>query len=377
MISAIQVRAVALALAFGLTASCTTTLPSTQSTPTGIAAAIDGGQLEGAPYRVEIPNNWNGELVMLLHGYEPKGVPRESPWPQNEASPIFLSQGYAVAESAYSSQGWSVSEALSDNEQLRSYFTAKYAKPDRTYLVGFSLGGHIALASLEKYGDRYDGALSLCGVNVPAAVAFEEGILTSIVSFEYFFPGIMGLAPGGLSDTASPPMLNPQAIEAALAENEASATILANRLEIPRAGLAGALMLNYMVLREVQTRSGGFPVDNSTISYAGFGDDVAFNKGVRRYSGDRNAMTYLAAAADLTGRFDKPVVIQSNNNDPTVPKRFESIYPNLAFAEDPAARLISLPSVGEGHCDFSPDQIHAAFGTLTNWVKSGTRPETP
>lgn len=377
MISAIQVRAVALALVFGVTAGCTTTLPSTQSTPTGVGPAIDSGQLEGAPYRVEIPNNWNGELVMLLHGYEPKGVPRESPWPQNDASPIFLSQGYAVAESAYTSQGWSVSEALPDNEQLRSYFTDKHAKPNRTYLVGFSLGGHIALASLEKYGDRYDGALSLCGVNVPAAVAFEEGILTSLVSFDYFFPGIMGLASGGLSDTASPPMLDPQAIEAALAENEASATILANRLEIPRVGLAGALMLNYMVLREAQTRSGGFPVDNSTISYAGFGDDVAFNKGVRRYAGDRNAMSYLAAAADLAGRFDKPVVIQSNNNDPTVPKRFESIYPTLAFAADPDARLVSLPSVGEGHCDFSPDQIQAAFGTLTNWVESGTRPETP
>lgn len=377
MISTIQVRAVALAIVLGASVGCASTLPGTHSTPAGIGAAIDSGQLEGAPYRVEIPSNWNGELVMLLHGYEPKGVPRESPWPQNEASPIFLSQGYAVAESAYTSQGWSVSDALPDNEQLRSYFTDKHAKPNRTYLVGFSLGGHIALASLEKYGDRYDGALSLCGVNVPAAIAFEEGILTSLVSFDYFFPGVMGLASEGLSDSASPPMLDPQAIEVALAENEASATILANRLEIPRTGLAGALMLNYMVLREAQTRSGGFPVDNTAISYAGFGDDVAFNKGVRRYAGDRSAMSYLAGAADLTGRFDKPVVIQSNNNDPTVPERFESIYPALAFAAGTAAQLVSLPSVGEGHCDFSPDQIQAAFGTLVNWVKSGTRPESP
>ena len=26
--------------------------------------------------RIDIPNNWNHELVMLLHGYEPKGSPR-------------------------------------------------------------------------------------------------------------------------------------------------------------------------------------------------------------------------------------------------------------------------------------------------------------
>src|SRR5690606_27537916 len=158
--------------------------------------------------------------------------------------------------------------------------------------------------------------------------------------------------------------------------NEAAATILVNRLEIPRAGLAGALMLNYMVLREAQTRSDGFPADNMAVSYVGFGDDAAFNRGVRRYAGDRRALGSLAGIADLTGRFDKPVVIQSNNNDPTVPKRFESIYPALAFAADPAAPLVSLPSVGEGHCDFTPDQIQAAFGTLTHWVKSGTRPDS-
>ncbi|MEN1930210.1 hypothetical protein WCE37_14640 [Luteimonas sp. MJ250] len=376
MLSRIQVRALVIAFVVGTTAGCASTLSSTRSSPADVGAAIDSGQLGDAPYRVEIPESWNGELVMLLHGYEPRGVPRESPWPQNDASPIFLSQGYAVAESAYTSQGWSVRDALPDNEQLRSYFADKHAEPNRTYLVGFSLGGHIALASLEKYGERYYGALSLCGVNVPTSIAFEEGILTSLVSFDYFFPGAMGLAPGGLSDPASPPMLDPEAIEAVLAGNEAAATILVNRLEIPRAGLAGALMLNYMVLREAQTRSDGFPADNMAVSYVGFGDDAAFNRGVRRYAGDRRALGSLAGIADLTGRFDKPVVIQSNNNDPTVPKRFESIYPALAFAADPAAPLVSLPSVGEGHCDFTPDQIQAAFGTLTHWVKSGTRPDS-
>lgn len=373
----IQARAVALTFVLAAVGGCSSAFASTRGNAAEVAAALDSGTLLNAPYRVEIPGNWNGELVMLLHGYEPKGAPRQSPWPQNQASAIFLSQGYAVAESAYASQGWSVSDALGDNERLRAYFTGKYAKPRRTYLVGFSLGGHIALASLEKYGDRYDGALSLCGVNVPAATAFDEAVLTSLVSYDYFFPGAMGLAAGGLPDPASPAMLETQAIETALAKNEASAALLSNRLEIPRAGLAGALLLNYMVLREAQTRYGGFPVDNTKKVYMGFGDDVAFNRGVRRYAGDPGAMRHLAGAADLTGRFDKPVVIQSSNGDPTVPKRFGSIYPTLAFAANPAAQLVSLPSVGEGHCDFSTEQIQAAFGTLVDQVKRGKRPHRP
>jgi hypothetical protein len=74
------------------------------------------------------------------------------------------------------------------------------------------------------------------------------------VAFDYFFPGSMGLASGGLSDPASPFMLDPEALEASLKSNETAAAILSTRLEIPRAGLAGALILNNMVLREMQAR---------------------------------------------------------------------------------------------------------------------------
>src|SRR4249920_3249010 len=111
--------------------------------------------LEGAPYRIDIPDHWNGALVMLMHGYEPKGMPRGEPWPQNEAAPVFLQRGYAVAASAFSSQGWAVAEAVPDNERLRQYFVATYAKPQHTYAVGISLGGYEALASLEQNGKRY------------------------------------------------------------------------------------------------------------------------------------------------------------------------------------------------------------------------------
>jgi hypothetical protein len=33
-----------------------------------------------------------------------------------------------------------------------------------------------------------------------------------------------------------------------------------------------------------------------------------------------------------------------------------------------------LPRVGEGHCDFTPEQIGNAFAALTDWVVSGKRP---
>ncbi len=371
-------RVASFALSISLITSCTSTPPlATHASPMADAPKIDNGTLGNAPYRIDIPANWNGELVMLLHGYEPKGFPRETPWPQNEATPVFLSQGYAVAASAYSSQGWSVADAVPDNEQLRVHFNTKYGNPRNTYLVGFSLGGHVALSSLEKYGKNYAGALSLCGVNVSATKAFDDHVLTSLVAFDYFFPGAMGLASGGLSDPASPYMLDPEALETSLKSNETDAAVLSTRLEIPRAGLAGALMLNNMVLREMQMRAGGMPVGNDTKVYSGFGDDAAFNKGVRRYSGDQNATKYVADNAELKGRIQKPVVLQSNNNDPTVPTRFNATYPVLVKVAGRTNNLVTLPSIGDGHCDFKPEEIQSAFVKLAGWVSSGHRPKNP
>lgn len=374
----ILTRAAASVLALGLVGGCASTPPTAQRTPARInVPVVESGTLDHAPYRVDIPGNWNGELVMLLHGYEPKGAPREALWPQNEATPVFLSQGYAVAASAYASQGWSVADAIPDNERLRSYFVSRHGNPHRTYLVGFSLGGHIAVASLEEHGSKYSGALSLCGVNVPAAFAFNESVLTSLVAFDYLFPDVLGLASGGIPDPASPPMLDTEAMEAALKNDEAAAAVLSKRLEIPRPALAGALMLNYMVLREMQTRAGGFPVDNRATVYSGFGDDAAFNMGVRRYAGDKSAMEYLANHARLSGRISKPLVVQSNNDDPTVPHRLNSIYPTLVKSAGRSRQLAVLPSVGEGHCSFSPEQIQDAFEKLSVWVDGGPRPGNP
>lgn len=367
------VRFGAFALAIGFIAGCGSlaAAPGPKDVP-----VLDSGDLEQAPYRVDIPANWNGELVMLLHGYEPKGMPRATPWPQNEASAGFLTDGYAVAQSAYASQGWAVADALDDNERLRSYFSQKYGAPRHTYLVGFSLGGQVALTSLEKHPDQYDGALSLCGVNAPTTRVFEDA-LTSLVAFDYFFPNAAELPPSGISDPAAPVMDQGSVVtaaESALAGNESAAGILAAHAQVSREGLAGVISLHYLLLREMQERAGGMPVDNRATNYSGFGDDVAFNKGVHRYSGGDAAMRYLLGAGSLSGKITKPVVLQYNNNDPTVPERYHLIYPTMVSAAGGEIQPLTLPPVGDGHCDFSPEQVRDAFKDLTGWSNSGHRP---
>lgn len=330
------------------------------------ASAVDTGVLQGAPYRVDIPTHWNGELVMLLHGFEPIGTPRPTPKPLGEEAPVFLASGYAVAQSSYATQGWAVDDALRDNERLRAWFTRKHGQPKRTWVVGFSMGGYVVLSSLEHFGKRYDGALSLCGANVPGTRVAED-LLTSLVAFDYFFPHAAGLPPGGLADPAAPALGQMQvmhAVDAALKTNEVAAQILARHAQVSRENLAGALGVYYLVLHQMTTRAKGLPVDNRKTVYAGFGDDGAFNRGVHRYAGDPQAMRYVAAATSLSGKIHKPLVLEYNHDDPLITAHFQSVYPAMVQSAHGRAPTV-LPPVGEGHCGFSPEQIKQTFETLT------------
>lgn len=329
------------------------------SGPVGVS-----GVLDDAPWRIDIPQDWNGDLVMLLHGYEPVGVPRESEHPANPAAGVFLARGYAVAASAYASQGWAVAEALVDNERLREHFIQTYGQPRRTFVSGFSMGGHLSLAIIEREAKHYDGALSFCGANAPAAEMFDDGIMTTLVALDYFFPAALALPAGGLVDPQAPPGVDPAQIEAALATNETLARQLATRLQIPRDGLAGTSALFYLVLREMQQRAGGQPVDNRNTRYQGFGDDAAFNRGVRRYAGDPQAIDYTARNASLSGQPRDPVVILSNAIDPTIQPRFDTRYAELAKQAGAADWVTVMPTVGEGHCNFSFEQMDAGLVAL-------------
>lgn len=311
--------------------------PENKATST---ATVDTGVLKGAPYRVDIPAHWNGDLVMQLHGFEPIGTPRPAPRPPGEEASPFLAAGYALAQSSYASQGWAVDDALRDSERLRAWFVRRHGQPRHTYVVGFSMGGYVVLTSLEQHGRHYDGGLSLCGANVPGTRVFDD-ILTSVVAFDYFFPRTPGLPPGGLADPAAPALSQMEvmhAVDAALQTDKHAAQLLATHLHVSRERLAGAIGVHYLVLHQMQQRAKGMPVDNRATVYAGFGDDAAFNRGVRRYAGDPQAMRYLAVATSLSGKIHKPLVLQYNHDDFLIPVRYQSVYSAMVqSAHDPAA----------------------------------------
>lgn len=123
-----------------------------QSQAQKIVAKADSGTINGADYKIVFPANWKGKLVMYAHGYEVKGlVPKNSKAPGFLSSLApFLERGFAVAASDYSIQDYAVVQGVNETEALRKYFVKKYGKPDTTFMVGGSMGGAIAIATMEN-----------------------------------------------------------------------------------------------------------------------------------------------------------------------------------------------------------------------------------
>lgn len=340
--------------------------PAWGKPPVTTALHTETGTLQGAPWRIDVPAHWNGELVMYAHGFEPIGTPRPDPWPGNPWTEALGKAGYAVAQSGYRSQGWAVKDAVDDLEHLRARFLLQHPGTRRTWIMGFSMGGAVAIATLERLPGHYAGGASLCGANLPGSVLAIE-TLTSLLAFDYFFPNAAGLPAAGLAsaEAASLPqgaMYAP--IEAAVQADPDAAAVLARRLELQPRELADTVSLHALVFQQLVARAGGMPVGNLTTVYAGFGDDKAFNAGVRRMAADATAQARLDRDLALSGDLRRPLLLQYNRDDPSVTPRFEPVYPALAARAGAAAQVTTLPPAGTGHCDFTPEQIVEAVVTL-------------
>jgi hypothetical protein len=165
----------------------------------GVATAqqvIDGVTADGALYRFLVPSPWNGQLVVYAHGYVPAGSPLALPNTPIElaAFQAITSQGFAVAMSSYAENGWAVKNGAQTTHQLRGLFASKVSNPTRTYLVGTSEGGLIAVDLTESFSGQYDGTLAICGVVGGTPLTYQHNG-DGRVLFDYFFPGVL---PGDL-----------------------------------------------------------------------------------------------------------------------------------------------------------------------------------
>jgi len=126
------------------------------------------GELGGAAYRVELPERWNGTLVLYSHGYFPEGFPSfgiaVANRPETEA--WLLDHGYALAASDFLGRtGYQVEQGQRDQIALLDWFEANVGRPRRTISYGMSMGASIAVRLGERHPDRFAGVATICGVH--------------------------------------------------------------------------------------------------------------------------------------------------------------------------------------------------------------------
>ncbi|MCA1554681.1 MAG: alpha/beta hydrolase, partial [Chloroflexi bacterium] len=109
------------------------------------------GEVAGSGYRIEVPDQWNGDLVLYAHGY--RGVAPQLTITNLPVRELAIQQGVAWGASSYRANGYNPEDGVQDTLILRELFKQKVGVPKRTYIYGSSMGGHIVVASLEQYPD--------------------------------------------------------------------------------------------------------------------------------------------------------------------------------------------------------------------------------
>lgn len=330
------------------------------------------GEIDGAKFRIDVPEGWNGGLVMYCHGYSPR------PGSFGAAAPpvagIFLKEGYAVAQSGYAAGGWAIEEAMADTQALRRYFSRKYGAPKETYVTGHSMGGFLTMALLESFPNDYDGGLALCGPLAPASWFMTRRAFDLRVVFDYFFPGALPNPVKIPADFVLSPARN-GAIEKLLdSKPEQSAAVrrwasLRNNKET-----AATLVFFTYLLKELEERAGGNPFDNRNTIYDGSGDDDALNDHAVRYRSEPRAMAYLERYYTPTGRLTRPMLAIHTTYDPLVPPWTPNMYQILAERADSDQFFVQQYVKRAGHCAIQPEEIGRGFQQLRQWTAVGTRP---
>jgi pimeloyl-ACP methyl ester carboxylesterase len=379
---------------------------------TGRALDLEG-DLRGAPYRIRVPENWNGTLLVYAHGYRdladhPGEIDNRAAdvAPNAALEPVLLDQGYALAGSAYRNNGWAVNEGIEDLRNLTLFFNSAFGSPRKTILWGFSMGSVIGFESMERYNDLYDGALCGCAVGAGASQSWDAaGDLALAYDVLFGFPAAWG-TPGDVRDdldfeTEVQPKLFAEVSNTA---NYPKFEFIRLVTGTPGRGINPPAPPNFYpnwiftdlffsteVRAELERRAFGPVVQNLNHYYSLTDAEKAYvvalgvpapvienwlvtmNAG-RTFSPPSQSRDDLRRNADYTGRIRNPVLTLHTLYDPLVTVSQEREYLETVTAAGRARYLYQAYTNGNGHCNFTGEQLLISVNAINDWVKNGNKP---
>ncbi|MGW0827479.1 alpha/beta hydrolase [Streptomyces sp. NPDC002845] len=153
------------ALATALTLSLTAGSAAGAAPPADAASAerLTGTLADGATWIADVPQDWNGTLILFSHGF---GITTAQNAPSEDVRLRLLEEGYALTGSSYDPNGslWGLESAERDQLATLDAVTAKIGEPELTLSMGQSMGGLVGARLARDGAGGIDGGLGLCGL---------------------------------------------------------------------------------------------------------------------------------------------------------------------------------------------------------------------
>jgi hypothetical protein len=378
------------------------------------------GQIDGANFQIDVPQPWNGTLVLWSHGYEapspaPRGIPTDAP--DAVSKQWLLGHGYALAASAYSKQGWALQEAFHDQIALLDHFNGLgFGRPQRTIAWGASLGGIITAGLIQNNPRRFDGAIPLCGVLAGGVGVWNLG-LDGQFAFKTLVAPDSALQLVHITNPLANFTLASQLLTAAQAtpQGQARLALVAAVGDLPGWFTPGSpepartdfatreqnqfmwdqnpdFFFTFDLRQELEARAGGNPSWNTGVDYreqlarsvnrdevfalyrqAGLNleDDLRTLARAPRIAADPSAVDYLKRFIIFNGRISQPVLTMHTLGDGLVLNQDEQAYASVVRSAGNGRLLRQTFVNGAGHCAFTSAEVITAFATEVHRIDTG------
>jgi hypothetical protein len=377
-------------------------------------ASLDlSGEINGAPYRIRVPEVWNGTLLVFAHGYRDKADhPGEVDNRNADVAPSaaleapLLAQGFALAGSAYKDNGWAVGDAIQDVKNLAVFFRDNVAPPQKTIIVAASLGTFVGFKSMEQFGGIYDGALCLCGAGAGATRLWDSGV-PLYLGYDVVFGipaswGTVGEVRNDIDfDTEVLAKLAPELSNVANFPKFEFLRLVAKNPgrgitpPPPPAFFPGWALTDFFFLTEaraeLQRRAGGPFVQNLDQNYSLTAAEKTYLAGIglptpvvdawlaqmnarRNIEADAAARNYVRNNTDFNGKIRNPILTVHTIIDPLLVVANDSAYAELNASKGKEELLFQTYTNAVGHCNLTGPQILTAIGAIDSWVRTGVRP---
>lgn len=362
----------------------------------GLPARQLWGVHQGAGYRIEVPDQWNGKLVMWAHGFRGTGL--ELTVDDHPLRPFLLANGYAWAASSYSKNDYTPAQGARDTHALTWVFRHRVGHPSRTYITGASMGGHVTTILAEQFPWAYDGAMPVCGVQA------DYELFDYFLDFNVAAQALSGVgksfpyAADYLTTTvpATKAALGPAFPFVLNANGQNLKSLVQLRTGGPRPlfeqgwqfwnGVAGDFVFGLGVGNGTVAGSRGNVLRNTDVVYqfdtnpAQSAAETVFNGSVQRVRDDPGARLRFGFAFgpfDLVptpGLLFTPMLTLHTLGDLFVPFHMQQEYARRVKAKGLKHNLVQRATRDYGHCSFTGPELAQTFTDLVKWVEGGIKP---